>query len=283
VRAPAEQTLTEDFDAQYRRHQSPVLRSIERKACGCDYGGTSWTTRSEADRICELLNLRSGRRLLEIGAGSGWPGLYLARRIGCDLTLVDLPLEGLRIAARRATSDGIAGRCWIAAASGAALPFEDHAVDAISHSDVLCCLDAKLDVLHTCRRVIRARATMVFTVISITTGLSATDHARAIDLGPPFVDSQSDYATMLARTGWHIRDRVDLTADYARTARRYLQEQENHRDELEELLGSADLDAQLTRMGAKLAAIDAGLFRRELYVTAPAGSVDRRVESIAAG
>ena len=96
VRTTEERTLTEDFRAQYQRHQSPVLRTIERKACGCDYGGTSWTTRDEADRICGLLDLRPGQRLLEVGAGSGWPGLYLAGQMDCDVAFVDLPFEGLQ-------------------------------------------------------------------------------------------------------------------------------------------------------------------------------------------
>ena len=35
-------------------------------------------------------------RLLDLGAGRGWPGLYLAVRTGCQVVLSDVPLEGLR-------------------------------------------------------------------------------------------------------------------------------------------------------------------------------------------
>ena len=35
-------------------------------------------------------------RTLDVGAGSGWPSLYLVRETGCEAALVDLPLEGLR-------------------------------------------------------------------------------------------------------------------------------------------------------------------------------------------
>lgn len=65
MRTPEEQALIEDFGAQYRRHQSPVWQAIERRACGCACGGTSWTTQDEADWICDLLGLRSGQRLLQ--------------------------------------------------------------------------------------------------------------------------------------------------------------------------------------------------------------------------
>jgi ubiquinone/menaquinone biosynthesis C-methylase UbiE len=269
VRTTEEQTLTEDFRAQYQRHQSPVLRAVERKACGCDYGGTSWTTRDEADRICGLLGLRSGQKLLEVGAGSGWPGLYLAGQMKCDVVFVDLPIEGLHIGAQRAVDDGLAERCRFAVADGAALPFDDRNFDAISHSDVLCCLDAKAAVLNDCRRVIRPGGTMVFTVISVTPGLSSESQARALEFGPPFVDSACDYAAMLDRCGWHVRDREDITGEWAQTTQRYLREQGVHRKALEDLRGKEDFDAQQTRMREKIAAIDDGLLHRELYVSSP--------------
>ncbi len=170
---PDEQAVRERFDDLYQLVQAPIMREIERSVCGCDYGGTSWTTRREAEQVGALLGLAPGRRLLEVGAGSGWPGLYLARTTGCDVTLVDMPLAGLRIAARRAALDGLDGACWIALADGAALPFGSGAFDAVSHSDVLCCLDAKLAVLRACRRVIRSGGPMVFTVIFQKLGLSS--------------------------------------------------------------------------------------------------------------
>ncbi len=269
MRTTEERTLTEDFRAQYQRHQSPVLRTIERKACGCDYGGTSWTTRDEADRICNLLDLRPGQRLLEVGAGSGWPGLYLAGQIDCEVAFVDLPFEGLKIAAQRAVDDGFAERCRFVVADGAALPFGDRIFDAISHSDVLCCLDAKAEVLDHCRRVIRPGGVMVFTVISITPGLSSGGRARALELGPPFVDSVCDYTTMLDRCGWHIRDRTNITGEWAQTTQQYLRQQEAHRKELEDLQGKEDFGAQHTRMREKVTAINEGLMCRELYVSTP--------------
>ncbi|MCZ6522864.1 MAG: methyltransferase domain-containing protein [Alphaproteobacteria bacterium] len=133
-----EQALRERFDNMYQVVQSPIVREIERSVCGCDYGATSWTTEAEARRVGELLGLAPGRRLLEVGAGSGWPGLYLARTTGCDVALVDVPLAGLRMAAARAVADRLPGACWIELADGAALPFANESFDAVSHADVVC-------------------------------------------------------------------------------------------------------------------------------------------------
>ena len=265
----AEQTLAEDFARQYERLQSTVFQNMERKVCGCDYGGTSWTTREEADRISELLNLAPSRRLLEVGSGSGWPGLYMAQRTGSDLALVDLPPEALRIAKRRATKDAPAGDCWFAVADGIALPFRDQSFDAISHSDVLCCLGNKRDVLKNCRRLIRSDGVMVFTVISVTPGLSTTDHAHAVEFGPPFVDADSDYLTMLSASGWNIRHRADLTDGFAMTCRRYLEETEANCEELAKILGTEEFESNLSRTRSKVDAIAAGLLLRELFAATP--------------
>lgn len=270
MRSSEEQALTEDFGIQYERLQSPVLQEIERNVCGCDYGGTSWTTRSEADRIRGLLGLGPGRRLLEVGAGSGWPGLYLARETGCELVLVDLPLDALRIAAQRVVDDGFSEYCAIAAGDASALPFAGGEFDALSHSDVLCCLDEKLAVLEDCRRVVRPDGTMVFTVISIAPALSKADHRHAVEYGPPFVDSESDYSAMLTRSGWRTVELMDITDAYAVTSMRYFEELEAHRTQLEELSGAEESAENETRMRAKIDAIARGLFRRELIVAAPA-------------
>ena len=101
----AERALRERFEATYATCQAPVMRAIERSFCGCDYGATSWTTREEADRIGTLLALGPGVRLLDLGAGTGWPALYLAKTTGCDVTLTDLPVTGLRIAMARTLAD----------------------------------------------------------------------------------------------------------------------------------------------------------------------------------
>ncbi len=114
--SPAERALRERFEATYTTGQSPVMRAGERSVCGCDYGATGWTTVEEAHRIGALLALGPGVRLLDIGAGAGWPAHYLAKTSGCSVILTDLPISGLRIAAERAmlTARLSRGRLWVA-------------------------------------------------------------------------------------------------------------------------------------------------------------------------
>ena len=262
--------LLERFARENRLAQSEVMLAIERIVLGCDYGGTSYTTRAEADQVGRLLGLGPGKRLLDIGAGSGWPGLYLAGTTGCDLALADVPLEGLRVAVERAAADRLPGACWAIVADGAALPFRHGWFDAIGHSDVLCCLEAKLSVLESCRRVIRTDGRMIFTVISISPDLSSADYQRAKEAGPPCVESAIAYPAMLERAGWKIIDCFDVTAEYAETTRLLVREEQAHANELSTLLGNSELSEKLARRRARIKMLEEGLLRREMFAATAA-------------
>lgn len=114
--------ITCDYARSYEIGQLAVMQAVERDVLGGDYGGTSWTTRSEAELMSTLLTLGAKTRLLELGAGSGWPGILLTELSGCRSGLVDIPLSGLRIATARAGRDGLARRCRAVAGDGARLP-----------------------------------------------------------------------------------------------------------------------------------------------------------------
>ena len=245
---------------------APIVREVERRVLGCDYGGTSWTTRDEAQRIVGRLALGAGSVLLDIGAGSGWPALYFARQAPFDVVLVDLPLSGMRAARDRAAEDGLARRCRVAVADGTALPFTAASFDAVSHSDVLCCLPRKGAMLQECRRVARPRARMVFSVIELSPGLSTTEHEVARASGPAFVDAPAEYATLLEQTGWRTLERSDVTAQFERTIESSVAAMETHADELVSVMGKEDFADRLQHRRATLTALARGLLKRELFV-----------------
>jgi SAM-dependent methyltransferase len=126
-----------DFSARYAVAASSLLDDIEREVIGDAWGANGFTTVGQADLIGERLQLAAGKCLLDIGTGRGWPGLYLAKRTGCEVALADLPIEGLEIALRRAAEEGV--RCVGGVVSSARyLPFAPASFDAIVHTDVLC-------------------------------------------------------------------------------------------------------------------------------------------------
>ena len=260
----------DERDAEFRQGQLPAVQAVERVVCGCDYGGTSWATRDEVDQIAVALDLAPGVGLLEVGAGSGWPALYLAGHSGCDVTLVDLPLEGIRIAAGRAVRDGLSGSCLAVVADAAHLPFRDDCFDVINHCDVLCCLVQKREVLAECLRVVRPGGRMAFSVIYIAPRLSAADHARAVETAPELAESDTDYPTLLAATGWATHQRRDLTADFMANCIRKLQVEKDLRADLEPLYGAAEFDARHAWMRRRIPVLEQRHVLRELFIVEPA-------------
>jgi len=242
------------------------MRALERSVLGCDFGGTSWTTQAQADVIPAALGLKSGTSLLEIGAGSGWPGLYMASSSGCDITLLDIPLNTLRHASQRATEENISHLSNAVAASGAALPFRDAAFDAIGHSDVLCCLPEKLEMLEECRRVVNAGAKMLFFVIAPASNLTGADLKEACEIGPPFVGTPDNYENLLKASAWKLLRKTELTTEYRNALQRLTNGLETGREELQAVMGRETFKQNLQYRKDQITAIDRGLLVREMYV-----------------
>ncbi len=127
----------ERFSQVYGRPQTQAELATEREVFGANEGICGYTTVAQADALATRLTLRPGMRLLDIGAGRGWPGLYLARTTGCQVVLSDLAMSALREGLQRAHRHRLRERSTFLAASGAHPPFRAKAFDAIVHTDVL--------------------------------------------------------------------------------------------------------------------------------------------------
>jgi SAM-dependent methyltransferase len=228
------------FADSYEISSLPAMQAIERTVLGCDYGGTSWTTAEQVQLTVRKLRLGKGDHVLDIGAGSGWPGLFLATQSGCGVTLLDIPQNALRKALARANCDHIGDRVVAVAASGDALPFAETSFDAISHSDVLCCLPEKIQMLNECRQ-------------------------RVVELGPPFVEAPASYAEMLETTGWQCNECIDVTPAH-RHSLTLLVDGLRNSHELADAIGVDAVHEEANKRQRQIGLIDEGLMIRESYL-----------------
>jgi cyclopropane fatty-acyl-phospholipid synthase-like methyltransferase len=129
---------TERFGQRYAASGAAAPRTVELEALGSDYSATGYTTREQADELGRLLELGPGSVLLDIGAGCGWPGLYLATAFGCSVISADPIMEGASAAQDRIGSDGLESRALALLATGEQLPIRTGAIDAVVHADVMC-------------------------------------------------------------------------------------------------------------------------------------------------
>lgn len=246
--------------------EHPVLREVELHALGSDFGADGYATRAQVDELGPILGLGPGRRLLDVGCGQGWPGLYLARETGCDVVLSDVPVAGPTAAARRAGKEGIADRAWAVVASGAQLPMRPDSFDAVVHTDVLCCLGPKLALLEATRDALRPGARTAFSVIFPTPGLPPAQARQAVEAGPPECAVHDTYPDLLRSAGFVEIEQRDVTAEYLSTARRKLEVTERFADELAEVLGPEELKESLAKRRVAIEAITAGLLRRSWFI-----------------
>ncbi len=133
-----ESTKAERFAREYSQRQREAERLVDREVFGAVIGANGYTTVDEASRLLELLALEPGERLLDLGSGRGWPGVYLANESGCSVTLTDVPTAALRDTLSDAPRPNGAAGCCAVAADGRALPFRPQTFDAVAHTDVLC-------------------------------------------------------------------------------------------------------------------------------------------------
>jgi len=133
-----EQWARDNFSERYRIATGGPASEVEQQVIGAVWGVNGYTTRDQADVLGDRLVLSPASRVLDLGAGRGWPGLYLASRHGCRVALTDLPYEGLAIAMTSARERGIATLATAAMASARDLPFRAALFDAVVHTDVLC-------------------------------------------------------------------------------------------------------------------------------------------------
>ncbi len=131
------QDIISRFRDRYGQAQPKAMLVIEKDVIGANVGANGYTTLQQANTLSARLALGPGKRLLDIGGGRGWPGLYLAESTGCEVVITDVPETALRAALQRADRSDGEPRAAFALASGIDLPFRPHTFDAVVHTDAL--------------------------------------------------------------------------------------------------------------------------------------------------
>ncbi|HKS87454.1 MAG TPA: methyltransferase domain-containing protein [Pseudolabrys sp.] len=129
--APATATAVRPLrrEAQSASPELEALKARQKAAWSSgDYAVVGTTLQIVGEELCEALDLRSGRKVLDVAAGNGMASLAAARR-WCDVTSTDYVPSLLERGRARAAAEGFA--IEFREADAEALPFGDNSFDAV--------------------------------------------------------------------------------------------------------------------------------------------------------
>lgn len=115
--------------------------------------------------------------------------------------------------------------------------------------------------------MLRPGGRLAFYTIFIPPGLSEAAYRRARQLGPSGVASRRRAQPELLRSAGFVRvSETNLTAEFLRIARAWLEARERHAAELRQSEGESQVEQKQAEDRREVNAIEAGLLRRSLFV-----------------
>lgn len=124
--------------------------------------------------LARLAGAEAGQRVLDIGGGLGGPARVLASAFGCDVTVLDLTLEFVRVGEELTRRTGLEGRVRFRHGSALDLPFEDGGFDLVVTQHVSMNVSDKVRLYGEALRVLRAGGRLA--IHEVTAGAVAPIH-----------------------------------------------------------------------------------------------------------
>lgn len=126
-------------------------------------------------------------------------------------------------------------------------------------------------MLRALKQLLRPGGRIAYTTIFVTPGLEPTRRRRAQRSGPRAVGSRTDQPQLLVSAGFTNIEAVDLTTEWAHTARGWLDGWAANEAELSALESPRAFAQRQRERRRQLRAIEDGLLRRALFsATRPA-------------
>ncbi len=155
----------------YSRFNETLYTEVRRETWGEEFGQSGWITTTEQDGFIQLLNLKAGQTLLDIGCGSGGPLLRLVERTEISAHGIDVHKDGIATARRQTEERRLIDRVTfeVCDATGP-LPLGDDSFDVVMSVDAISHMPNRSKVLTEWARVIKPGGKLLFTNASVLTG-----------------------------------------------------------------------------------------------------------------
>jgi len=222
------------YDTAYSHYRNAAEAAVRQATYGEDIGQSSWMTASEWLQFASQAGVSARSSVLEVGCGSGGPAVYLAERLGCNITGVDINEHGVINARTLAADRGVAERARFERTdANQPLPFAPASFDAVISNDAMCHIADRASTLADWYRLLRPGGRMLFTDALVVTGpVSHEELATRSSIGfylfvPPGINEQ-----LIRAAGFELLRADDVTESAANIAARWHGARVRYRAEL---------------------------------------------------
>jgi sarcosine/dimethylglycine N-methyltransferase len=189
-----------------------------------DYDQDHFGGLEAVDVLAEKAGITSTTRVLDVCSGMGGPARYLAHRLGCRVTGLDITRSRHEGAIRLTRMVGLDHLVDFRLGNALAMPFADAAFDVVIGQEAFAHVPDKPRLIAECARVVRPGGIVAFTDILRREGLSETELER-LRRGMTFqsLESLDRYGRLLEKSGCTVIARDDLSAWWTEVLERRLE------------------------------------------------------------
>ena len=126
-------------------------------------------------------------------------------------------------------------------------------------------------MLRASRLLLKPGGRIAFYTIFVPGGLTDAEYRRAARSGPRSVATRRQHQELLYVAGFVDIKEQDVTPEFLRTARGWVQARERYAADLRQSLGEPEFARKQSESRAQISAIEAGLLRRSLFTAKRAG------------
>jgi ubiquinone/menaquinone biosynthesis C-methylase UbiE len=203
------------------------------------YGGTG-----AVEALAALAGIGPGHRVLDVCSGMGGPARWLAHRIGCRVTGLDLTASRVESARRLTRRVGLDHLVDFVQGDATAMPLPDASFDAVIGQEAWVHVPDKGALFAQCARVLRTGATVAFTDIVSRVPLSAREQE---ELGRGMLYAEvgpiARHVELLEANGFRVESVEDLSEQWAAILRDRLEMYRSLRDTTVAKFGQAHYEA----------------------------------------
>ena len=198
------------------------------------YGGLKAT-----DVLAAKAGIRADHHVLDVCSGMGGPARYLAHRIGCRVTGLDLTESRYRSAIKLTEMVGLDSLVDFKHGNALEMPFADDSFDVVIGQEAWAHVPEKPRLIAECARVVKPGGVIAFTDILRTDKLTKGDMRRLrSEMTFPSLETLRGYAQLLEKNGCTVVECHDLGKVWGRILEDRLAMYRSLQAETERLFGA---------------------------------------------